>query len=88
MKKYQLTQFCPNDQAIENRLRDYLLMVGLNLKTFGQPLGRINLEIQKSLGRMISKLQNFRIHNSTLDNKQDPNNNEDDDDFLNFFLRN
>ena len=62
MKKYKLTHFCPKDQVTANRLKNYLLNVGLDLKIFGQPLGRL-----------ISKLQKFKIdNNSTVDNKQDP----------------
>ena len=76
MKKYQLTHFCPNDPAIANRLKNYLLNVGLNLKIFGKPLGRL-----------IFNLPNIKIeNNATVDNKQDPNNDEDDKE-LKFFLR-
>ena len=76
MKKYQMTHFCPNDQAIANRLKNYLLNVGLNLKIFGEPLGRL-----------IFRLPNIKIENtSTVENKQDPNNHEDHEK-LKFFLR-
>ena len=71
MKKYQLTHFCPNDQAIANHLKNYLLNVGLNLKIFGEPLERL-----------IFRLPNIKIENtSTVDNKQDPNKD------IKFFLR-
>ena len=37
--KYQLKQFCSNDNATAKRLENYLLNVGLNIKIFGKPLG-------------------------------------------------
>ena len=72
-----MTHFCPNDQAIANRLKNYLLNVGLNLKIFSEPLGRL-----------IFRLPNIKIENtSTVENKQDPNNDEDHEKKLKFFLR-
>ena len=73
MKKYQLIHFCPGDHVVANRLENYLLNVGLNLKIFGQPLGRIISAVQES------SIQS----NSTAKKEQDP-----DYDELEYYLRN